>query len=107
LLLERGGRTVYFGEIGADAHVVRGYFTRYGAHCPANVNPAEFMLDAIGAGIAPRIGDHDWADIWLNSPEYLIVREEIKVSKEVGLSRQSDRSETQACEWHFILYKWI
>jgi len=36
------------------------------------------MLDAIGAGLAPRIGDRDWKDIWLESPECREVQEEIK-----------------------------
>ena len=67
LLLERGGETVYFGDIGPDCHVLRGYFARHGAFCPPNVNPAEFMLDAIGAGLTPRIGDRDWNDHWLDS----------------------------------------
>ncbi|KAH9948182.1 ABC-2 type transporter-domain-containing protein [Amylocystis lapponica] len=78
LLLTRGGETVYFGDLGADSHVLRSYFARNGAVCPNNVNPAEFMLDAIGAGLAPRIGDRDWKDIWLDSPEYVEVTAEIK-----------------------------
>ena len=41
LLLERGGETVYFGDIGADSQILRDYFARYGAVCPENVNPAE------------------------------------------------------------------
>lgn len=41
LLLERGGETVYFGDIGHDSRVLTDYFARYGAHCPSNVNPAE------------------------------------------------------------------
>lgn len=41
LLLESGGETVYFGDIGADASVLREYFARHGAVCPANINPAE------------------------------------------------------------------
>ena len=41
LLLERGGETVYFGDIGVDSHVLCDYFARHGAHCPQNVNPAE------------------------------------------------------------------
>jgi ATP-binding cassette, subfamily G (WHITE), member 2, SNQ2 len=40
LLLERGGETVYFGDIGKDSHVLREYFSRHGANCPPNVNPA-------------------------------------------------------------------
>ncbi|KAI0660568.1 ABC-2 type transporter-domain-containing protein [Cubamyces menziesii] len=82
LLLERGGETVYFGDIGPDCYILREYFARHGAHCPPNVNPAEFMLDAIGAGLTPRIGDRDWKDHWLDSPEYQSVLEEIEKIKQ-------------------------
>ena len=37
-------------EIGEDSSTIREYFARYGAVCPSNVNPAEYMLEAIGAG---------------------------------------------------------
>ncbi|KAI0323043.1 ABC-2 type transporter-domain-containing protein [Amylostereum chailletii] len=87
LLLERGGHTVYFGDIGADSQVLRDYFSRNGATCPSNVNPAEYMLDAIGAGISPRVGDRDWKDIWLDSPECRLVRDQIDDLKKRGLSR--------------------
>ncbi|KAG2022687.1 ABC transporter [Coprinopsis cinerea AmutBmut pab1-1] len=87
LLLERGGETVYFGEIGEDSKTIRDYFARHGAHCPANVNPAEYMLEAIGAGVAPRIGNKDWKDIWLESPEFKQVLAEIEQIKAEGLSR--------------------
>ncbi|KAF8913195.1 pleiotropic drug resistance ABC transporter [Gymnopilus junonius] len=86
LLLERGGETVYFGEIGDDSRVIREYFARHGAVCPSNVNPAEYMLEAIGAGVTPRIGDRDWKDIWLESPECKKVKEEISMIKREGLS---------------------
>ncbi|PWZ02396.1 putative ATP-binding multidrug cassette transport protein [Testicularia cyperi] len=70
LLLERGGKTVYFGPIGADGKHVIDYFAERGAHCPPGVNPAEYMLDAIGAGSQPRVGDKDWADWYLESKLY-------------------------------------
>ncbi|KDQ63068.1 hypothetical protein JAAARDRAFT_202584 [Jaapia argillacea MUCL 33604] len=87
LLLEAGGKTVYFGDIGTDSCVVRDYFGRHGAQCPPNVNMAEFMLEAIGAGVTPRIGDRDWGDIWRDSPECRAVHEEIQALKSEGLSR--------------------
>jgi ABC-type multidrug transport system ATPase subunit len=34
LLLQRGGQTVYFGEIGKDACVLQDYLRRHGADCP-------------------------------------------------------------------------
>ena len=86
LLLRRGGRTVYFGEIGQDAAVLREYFRKHGAECPPDTNPAEFMLEAIGAGSAPRIGEKDWADIWDESPEFATVKEEIKAIKNERLA---------------------
>ncbi|KAF7795148.1 hypothetical protein EIP86_006296 [Pleurotus ostreatoroseus] len=96
LLLESGGETVYFGDIGPDAHTLREYFARHGAHCPPNVNPAEFMLDAIGAGLAPRIGDRDWKDIWLDSPEYKQMREELEHIKTDGLSRPASEKHSES-----------
>ncbi|KAI0095244.1 ABC-2 type transporter-domain-containing protein [Irpex rosettiformis] len=86
LLLEKGGETVYFGDIGDDSSILQEYFARYGALCPSNVNPAEYMLDAIGAGLAPRVGDRDWADIWRDSPEYKVMRQEIEDIKQQGLA---------------------
>ncbi|KAI9507719.1 ABC-2 type transporter-domain-containing protein [Russula earlei] len=84
LLLENGGHTVYFGDIGPDSCVVREYFARYGAACHKDANFAEYMLDVIGAGMAPRIGRRDWKDIWLDSPESHLVKEEIR-----GLKRSA------------------
>ncbi len=99
LLLERGGETVYFGDIGADSHVLREYFARHGAVCPGNVNPAEYMLEAIGAGVSPRIGDKDWKDVWLDSPEYQVVRKEIDAIKARGLAiPEADKKSLSTCE---------
>lgn len=81
LLLKKGGRCVYFGDIGKDASVLRDYFRRHGADCPPDANPAEFMLDAIGAGQTPRIGDRDWADIFAESPELANVKDRIAQMK--------------------------
>lgn len=104
LLLERGGETVYFGDIGADSQVIREYFARHGAQCPSNVNPAEYMLEAIGAGVSPRIGDRDWKDVWLGSQEYQQVRNEIKAIKEEALSRpELDRKTLSTCSFFTMM----
>lgn len=96
LLLETGGETVYFGDIGTDAQILRDYFARHGAVCPSNVNPAEFMLDAIGAGLTPRIGARDWADIWRDSPEYQTMRTEIEQIKAEGLARPPPQKSSES-----------
>ncbi|KAJ9131215.1 ABC-2 type transporter [Coniochaeta hoffmannii] len=82
LLLKSGGRCVYFGDIGNDASILRDYLARHGAVAQDTDNVAEFMLDAIGAGSAPRIGNRDWADIWEDSPELANVKDEIMQMKE-------------------------
>jgi ABC-type multidrug transport system ATPase subunit/ABC-type multidrug transport system permease subunit len=123
LLLQKGGQTVYFGDIGKDACVLLEYFRKHGAHCPPDANPAEFMLvrlsfslnpsqllvlgkdvlanntqDAIGAGQAPRVGDRDWAEIFADSPELANIKDRISEMKgqrlvEVGSNIKTDEKE--------------
>ncbi|KAJ5790458.1 uncharacterized protein N7518_007469 [Penicillium psychrosexuale] len=68
LLLARGGKTVYFGDIGENASSIKRYFGQYGAACPTESNPAEFMIDVVTGGIE-AVKDKDWHQIWLDSPE--------------------------------------
>lgn len=77
LFLAKGGKTVYFGEIGENSHVLTGYFEKNGAHpCPPDANPAEWMLEVIGA--APgAVSARDWPQVWLDSPERVAVRKEL------------------------------
>jgi ABC-type multidrug transport system ATPase subunit len=67
LLLAKGGKTVYFGDIGQNANTVKDYFGRYGAPCPPEANPAEHMIDVV-SGIGGE--GQDWNQIWLQSPEH-------------------------------------
>ncbi|GAA6001205.1 uncharacterized protein JCM10292_006956 [Rhodotorula paludigena] len=90
LLLKKGGRCVYFGDIGKDSHVLRDYLARNGAACPDDANPAEFMLEAIGAGSSKQYGDKDWADIWLDSTEFAETKRTIEQLKQEGLAMPDD-----------------
>ncbi|KAF6831400.1 ABC multidrug transporter [Colletotrichum musicola] len=77
LLLARGGRTVYFGDIGKNSHVLVDYFRRHGApaYKPGS-NPAEYMLEVIGA--TPKAHtDVDWPFVWRESTEYRAVQDEL------------------------------
>lgn len=78
LLLQHGGECCFFGE---TTDLIP-YFEKNGAICPRNANPAEWMLDAIGAGQRPRMGDRDWGDIWRDSDEFVTVKHEIDRIKE-------------------------
>ena len=57
------------------------------------------MLDAIGAGLAPRIGDRDWKDYWLESDEYCDVLAEIERIKQGTKDRDDDRKGHTVCEY--------
>nr|ODN90094.1 ATP-binding cassette transporter [Cryptococcus depauperatus CBS 7841] len=86
LLLQSGGECVYFGDIGPDSKILIDYLERNGAKVPHDANPAEFMLEAIGAGSQKRIGG-DWGEKWKNSPELVKVKQEIKELKEQALAQ--------------------
>ncbi|OAL34840.1 hypothetical protein AYO20_05800 [Fonsecaea nubica] len=81
LFLASGGKTVYFGPVGQSSKILINYFERNGAHqCPPDANPAEWMLEVIGA--AP--GSHteiDWVETWRTSPEYRDVHAELSQMK--------------------------
>lgn len=77
LFLQKGGKTVYFGNLGEGCQEMINYFEKHGASkCPEGANPAEWMLDVIGA--AP--GSHatqDYHEVWRNSDEYQAVQKEL------------------------------
>lgn len=77
LLLAKGGRTVYFGDIGEDSTKIIDYFVHNGADpCTEGMNPAEWMLGVIGAAPGATT-DTDWPLIWQESSEKQLVREEL------------------------------
>ncbi|KAH6986602.1 ABC-2 type transporter [Ilyonectria destructans] len=63
LFLAKGGRTVYFGDIGPNSRTLLDYFERNGARdCGNDENPAEYMLELVN-------GTEDWHQVWNSSPE--------------------------------------
>ena len=107
LLLQKGGQCVYFGEIGQDASTLIDYFRQNGADCPPDANPAEWMLEAIGAGNSPRIGNRDWGEIWNASPDLVWTKEEISRIKAERIRETSGEAKVEQKEyatplWHQI-----
>jgi len=77
LLLARGGKTVYFGDIGENSRTLSDYFERNGARaCGTDENPAEYILQVIGAGTAGKV-TKDWPEVWKNSPEHVAIQDEL------------------------------
>lgn len=74
LLLAKGGKTVYFGDIGDNAANVKDYFNRNGAPCADDANPAEHMIDVV-SGVTSH--GRDWNQVWLASPEHAAVSREL------------------------------
>ena len=93
LFLAKGGKTVYFGDIGENSKSVTTYFEGHGAYpCPHDANPAEWMLEVIGAapGSSTEI---DWPQTWRDSAESASVQEELRymsTSHEVDDSQPHD-----------------
>lgn len=89
LLLAKGGKMTYFGEseflplrrlvkikqlipcsmmtAGKDSAKILDYFTRNGAPCPPDANPAEHIIDVVQGG--GTTDTKDWVEIWNESEE--------------------------------------
>jgi len=77
LFLAKGGRTVYFGDIGHNSEILLNYFEDHGArHCGDAENPAEYMLEIVGAGASGK-ATQDWHDVWKSSQEASDVQMEL------------------------------
>ncbi|KAI0318679.1 pleiotropic drug resistance ABC transporter [Amylostereum chailletii] len=84
LLLQKGGQTVYFGDLGDNARTMLSYFEEHGARsCGSHENPAEYMLDVIGAG-ATATSAINWHDIWKASDEEKRLAQEIVLIQSRG-----------------------
>ena len=68
LFLARGGRTVYFGDIGDQSQKLLRYFQDSGARvCGNTENPAEYILECVNDS------KYDWPDVWKKSAEFRAV----------------------------------
>lgn len=82
LFLASGGRTVYFGDIGPKSQILTSYFESKGARrCGAEENPAEWMLDIIGAAPGSQ-NTIDWPQQWRDSQERQRIKATLAEMKE-------------------------
>ncbi|GJE86387.1 pleiotropic drug resistance ABC transporter [Phanerochaete sordida] len=87
LLLKKGGKMVYFGDLGHNSTALVDYFERNGArHCEPEENPAEYILQVIGAG-ATATTDRDWNEVWKASPEAAQLERDIQSIHDEGRKR--------------------
>ncbi|OWP01031.1 hypothetical protein B2J93_6505 [Marssonina coronariae] len=91
LFLAKGGRTVYFGDIGENSSTLLNYFESYGAgKCGEDDNPAEYMLTMVGAGATGK-STKDWHEVWKASDEAKEIQSELaSIQAAVGQERAGD-----------------
>ena len=85
LLLGPGGKTIYFGALGDNCKTMIDYFQDNGSdECPKDANPAEWILDVVGAGggIGAAKAKQDWPTIWRESDEAKKVTQEVERIRE-------------------------
>ncbi|KAG1466250.1 hypothetical protein G6F56_004724 [Rhizopus delemar] len=96
LLLVRGGRTAYHGEIGKDSRQMIDYFERNGGPiCSPDANPAEYILEVVGAGTAGK-ATQDWADVWQNSKESRELAAELDEIDQMANKKPTRKAHTYA-----------
>ncbi|KAL6306522.1 pleiotropic drug resistance ABC transporter [Sparassis latifolia] len=107
LLLRKGGQTVYFGDLGEKSCKVIEYFERNGSRpCGDMENPAEFILDAIGAG-ATASSDIDWYEVWKQCREAQDLQMELALICKEGRTRPPIKATLTghfATSWIYQLY---
>ncbi|KAL4735804.1 ABC-2 type transporter-domain-containing protein [Aspergillus similis] len=92
ILLQSGGRTVYNGELGQDSCKLIEYFEQNGGKkCPPDANPAEYMLEVIGAG-DPNYKGQDWGDVWANSKNCKNLSDDINKVIETRRNNEKERN---------------
>lgn len=65
LLLKKGGQTVYFGDLGENSQTLVDYFeARSDLKCDAADNPAEYILEVIGAGAGAHASKSFISNFW-------------------------------------------
>ncbi|KAI0833903.1 ABC-2 type transporter-domain-containing protein [Hypoxylon sp. FL0890] len=92
LFLARGGKTIYFGNIGENSRTMLDYFEARGARvCDDQENPAEYMLEVVNEGTNPR--GEDWHELWNASEERAATNAEIDRIHASRLQMSPDQGE--------------
>jgi ATP-binding cassette subfamily G (WHITE) protein 2 (PDR) len=68
---------VYFGDIGENSRTLLDYFEGHGGRiCGPEENPAEYMLETVGAGASGK-STQDWPVVWKESQEAVAIQTEL------------------------------
>ncbi|KAK7407843.1 hypothetical protein QQX98_010014 [Neonectria punicea] len=99
LFLAKGGKTVYFGEIGENSGTLLDYFESNGARkCDSQENPAEYMLDIVNNHTSGT--GEDWHTCWQESAERQAVEKHIdQLHAEKGPSNTEQTEDDNTTEF--------
>jgi len=101
LFLAKGGRTVYFGDIGPQSKILLDYFARCGARpCMSDENPAEYILEMVSGDQAT---DVDWVHEWRSSPEQKEVQAELDRLQNVAAAPAQDDAASKESRGDFAM----
>jgi ABC-type multidrug transport system ATPase subunit len=105
LFLAKGGRTVYFGEIGHNSQTLLDYFKKHGARpCGKSENPAEYILEIVTARTSSQT-TQDWPEIWKSSDESRSrIIEQDRIHHEMGSIATEDSNDGNRDEFSVPLY---
>lgn len=102
LFLAKGGKTVYFGEIGENSRTLLNYFESHGARkCDDMENPAEYMLEIVNKG--SNDNGQDWHSVWKSSSEREGVDAEVDRIHSEKLSEAPQDSEDKHAHSEFAM----
>lgn len=105
LFLAKGGKTVYFGDIGHNSETLLNYFETHGARqCGESENPAEYILETVTAGASGKSG-YNWPDIWKSSDECKGAQAELnRIHHEMGSMSTGSPSDGDSDEFAMPLH---
>ncbi|KAF9428716.1 hypothetical protein BGZ94_001367 [Podila epigama] len=104
LLLAKGGKTVFFGDLGVDSSNLIQYFESNGApKCAKDANPAEYILDVVNA---PNT-EQNWPEIWDASPERRELLDAIKETRRLGSGSQVRGEELEYATDFSLQFKYV
>lgn len=96
LFLAKGGKTVYFGNIGDNSRTLLDYFESNGGRkCDDQENPAEYMLEIVNNGT--NASGQDWHSVWKSSKEYQGTYQELE---RIHAERQAVPENTEHADSH-------
>lgn len=106
LFLAKGGKTVYFGQIGDNSRTLLDYFeTNGGRKCGDDENPAEYMLEVVNKGYNDK--GKDWQSVWNDSHEAVEVQNELNHIKTAPRDASDSTKETKHAEFAMPLWAQI